>query len=123
MLGIILAGGEGTRFLRTGCCKPLLKIGGRYLIEYAMDHLAALHVSEAVIVVGKYGNRISGALGNCYHGIPVTYVMQPEPLGIVNALLLLLLLIVIALLFEYVIALARRGTRGPLIVEERRLNF
>lgn len=39
------------------------------------------------------------------------------------ALLLLLLLIVIALLFEYVIALARRGTRGPLIVEERRLNF
>ncbi len=33
MIGIILAGGNGTRFSAEGCCKPLLKLNGKYLIK------------------------------------------------------------------------------------------
>ena len=47
MLGIILAGGNGTRFAGKGCCKPLLQINGKYLIEYALDTTASSRLSSS----------------------------------------------------------------------------
>ena len=86
MHGVVLAGGDGTRFSRFGCCKPLLRINGRYVIEYALDSLNALGAQGALIVVGKYGDRIASALGDAYGSLPLRYVRQTQPLGLVNAL-------------------------------------
>ena len=86
MLGVILAGGEGTRFAEAGCCKPLLQLNGRFLIEYALENLAKLHVTEALIVVGRYEKQIRGAVGSRYHGVPIRYIRQKKPMGLMNAL-------------------------------------
>ena len=88
MIGIILAGGNGTRFSGHGCCKPLLKINGKYLIEYSLENLVALGITRAVIVVGKYRREIIDTLGNRYRGIELDYVTQPKPDGLINALYL-----------------------------------
>ena len=86
MLGIILAGGNGTRFSEKGCCKPLLRVNGKYLIEYALDNLVSMHVSKALIVVGKYKNEIFSALGGNYRGVSLDYVLQEFPAGCIHAL-------------------------------------
>ena len=86
MLGIILAGGNGTRFAEKGCCKPLLQINGKYLIEYALDNLCAMNVSKAMIVVGKYEADIKAALGDSYKGIDIGYAVQETPMGCIHAL-------------------------------------
>lgn len=86
MLGIVLAGGNGTRFSESGCCKPLLRINGKYLIEYSLDNLIALHIDRAVIVVGKYGDDIKAALGDSYSHMALSYALQEIPAGCIHAL-------------------------------------
>ena len=86
MLGIVLAGGNGTRFSASGCCKPLLKINGKYLIEYSLDNLIAMHSDRAVIVVGKYENDIQAALGSRYGHMELRYARQEIPAGCIHAL-------------------------------------
>ncbi len=88
MIGVILAGGEGIRFSRGGCCKPLLQINGRSLIEHTLTHLASFGVNRALIVVGKYGPELRAALGDSRCGVSLEYVVQPQPLGLMNALYL-----------------------------------
>lgn len=86
MLGIVLAGGNGTRFSESGCCKPLLKINGKYLIEYSLDNLAAMQIDRVVIVVGKYGEAIKAALGESYLNMSLNYAQQEIPAGCIHAL-------------------------------------
>jgi len=86
MVGVILAGGEGSRFSGKTFCKPLLRLNGKYLIEYSLENLRSLRVSEIFIVVGKFADDIKKAVGESYQCIPVTYVRQPCPLGLINAL-------------------------------------
>ena len=86
MLGIILAGGNGTRFAEKGCCKPLLQINGKYLIEYALDNLISMDVSKALIVVGKYEADIKAALGDSYKSVEIRYAVQETQMGCIHAL-------------------------------------
>ena len=86
MIGIILAGGNGTRFAGKGCCKPLLRINGKYLIQYALDNLISMKVDKALVVVGKYEADIKAALGNEYQGISISYAVQDTPMGCIHAL-------------------------------------
>ncbi len=86
MLGIVLAGGNGTRFSASGCCKPLLKINGKYLIEYSLDNLIAMHIDRAVIVVGQYEQDIKTALGHRYSHMEIGYARQEMPAGCIHAL-------------------------------------
>ncbi len=88
MIGVILAGGEGVRFSPGGCCKPLLQINGRSLIEHTLTHLASFGMNRALIVVGKYGPILRAALGDRRCGVSLEYVAQPRPLGLMNALYL-----------------------------------
>ncbi len=90
MVGIILAAGDGTRLKDSSSedfCKPLLKINGKRLIEYALDNLLRLEIDEAYIVVGKEGEMIKGAIGYEYKGLEVSYVTQKEQKGLINALI------------------------------------
>ncbi|MBQ7639288.1 MAG: NTP transferase domain-containing protein [Clostridia bacterium] len=85
MVGLILAAGDGRRFSGEGCCKPLLKINGSYLIEYSLRNLEALGANEAFIVVGKYAPDIKAALGEEFRGMKITYVLQPRRAGLIDA--------------------------------------
>ena len=96
MKAMVLAAGLGTRLrpLTLRVPKPLLEAGGRPLIEYQLDKLAAAGVTEVIINLHHLGDRIESALGNgARFGLRITYSKEPEPLetggGIVRALPLL----------------------------------
>ena len=89
MIGVILAGGDGTRLAQStgqNICKSLRKINNRHLIEFALDNLIDLEASKAYIVVGKQGDLIRNAIGDKYKTLDVTYVCQMEQIGLIDAL-------------------------------------
>lgn len=88
MIGIILAAGDGTRLKNSideFCCKPLIKVNKKSLIEYSLDNLANLGISEAYIVIGKEGSLIKTTLGDKYKKINIQYVYQSKQQGLINA--------------------------------------
>ena len=88
MIGVILAAGDGTRLNHTAgedCCKALKQIRGAYLIEYSLNNLIALGIPEACIVVGKQAEQIRKAVGNSYKGMKVSYAIQKQQKGLMNA--------------------------------------
>lgn len=96
MKAMILAAGRGERMrpLTDHTPKPLLKAGGRALIEYHIDHLVAAGITELVINHAHLGEQIEAALGDggCY-GATIRYSHEVTALetagGIFNALPLL----------------------------------
>lgn len=89
MIGVILAAGDGTRLkMSTGqdICKALRKINDKHLIEFALNNLIELEITEAFIVVGKQGALIKETIGEKYKSLNVHYVHQQEQKGLVNAL-------------------------------------
>lgn len=90
MVGIILAAGDGKRLKNSkneDCCKPLVKVNEKNLIDYALDNLIQLEISEAYVVIGKEGDLIKSTLGNEYKNIRLHYVCQYEQKGLINAFL------------------------------------
>lgn len=88
MIGVILAAGDGSRMKKSSnndCCKPLIKIHNKRLIEYALDNLIQLEIQKAYIVVGKTGDLIKKSLGYKYKSLKLLYVVQPEQTGLMNA--------------------------------------
>lgn len=88
MVGVILAAGDGRRLKecnKEDCCKPLIKLNGKRLIEYALDNFVDLAIDSVCIVVGKEGNLIRENLGNQYRGLKLYYVVQREQVGLINA--------------------------------------
>lgn len=89
MVGVILAAGSGSRFIEeygAELCKALVKIDGRPIIEYSLENLFHMQVERIYIVVGRYSDDIRNVVGGFYRSIPVTYVRQGEPVGLINAL-------------------------------------
>ena len=89
MVGVVLAAGNGSRFIEkygAELCKALVKIGGRPIIEYSLENLFRMNVERIYIVVGRYAEDIRGAVGDAYRSVPVTYVHQESPIGLINAL-------------------------------------
>lgn len=76
----ILGAGLGTRLrpLTEECPKPLLEIGGRPLITYAMDHLIKVGVDRFIVnthhlsevYLKKFPNRE-------WHGVPIIFRYEP----------------------------------------------
>ncbi len=88
MIGVILAAGDGTRLKKsTGqdICKALKLVNGKHLIEFALNNLIALDITEACIVVGKQGDLIKETFGDKYKSINIHYVYQSEQKGLMNA--------------------------------------
>jgi len=92
---MLLAAGKGERMrpLTLERPKPLLCVGGRPLIDWHLEALAALGLSEVVINVSWLGGQIVEHAGEVRFGLKLHYSHEAEPLetagGIVQALPLL----------------------------------
>ncbi|MCB1734619.1 MAG: nucleotidyltransferase family protein [Gammaproteobacteria bacterium] len=97
MKAMILAAGRGERMrpLTDATPKPLLRVGGRRLIEYHLLALAKAGVRDVVINTAHLAEQIPAALGDgSRYGVHIDYTVEPEGAletggGIFNALPLL----------------------------------
>lgn len=66
--------------------KQLLPVAGQPLVEYTLGALPS-EIKELVLIVGgPYEKEIRAYFGSEHKGRPVTYVQQPEPLGLGHAI-------------------------------------
>ncbi|WP_216934974.1 MULTISPECIES: N-acetylmuramate alpha-1-phosphate uridylyltransferase MurU [unclassified Acinetobacter] len=96
MKAMILAAGLGNRMrpLTLHTPKPLLEVGGKPLIVWHIEKLAAIGVTEIVINTAWLGEKLAQALGDgSQFGVKILWSHEAEGLetagGIINALALL----------------------------------
>ena len=85
MRAMILAAGRGERMreFTAQTPKPLLRVDGRYLIEYPLENLRRAGIREVVINVSYLGEQIQAALGDgSRFGIKIIYSVEPERLEV-----------------------------------------
>lgn len=90
MKAMILAAGLGQRMrpLTDNLPKPMLSVGGKPLLQYHLEALAKLGVSEVIINLAYLGDKIRDFVGNGEKfGLHVQYSEEPEPLETAGALL------------------------------------
>ena len=83
MKAMILAAGRGERLrpLTTTTPKPLVKAGGKPLIQYHIEHLASIGVSEIVINTSWLGDKIESFLGDgSSFGVSIEWSREDTPL-------------------------------------------
>ncbi len=88
--GLILCGGTGTRLrpLTDHIPKQLLPVAGKPLAVHAIEELRAIGIEEIAIIVAGAGTPVRAALGDgSTWGAKLTYIEQPEPRGIGEAVL------------------------------------
>jgi MurNAc alpha-1-phosphate uridylyltransferase len=81
MKAMILAAGRGERMrpLTDRTPKPLLRAGGKALIEHLIEALAAAGFRELVINCAHLGDQIEQYLGNGdRHGVQIAWSCEPE---------------------------------------------
>src|SRR5580658_5881535 len=96
MKAMILAAGRGERMrpLTDRTPKPLLQIGGKALIVWQIESVAAARITDIVINLAHLGDRIEQRLGDGgKFGVGIAYSREAAALdtagGIANALPLL----------------------------------
>lgn len=83
---ILLAAGKGQRLNISITNKCLITINNSTLIDYSLKLLTPEIFSEIIVIVGHNKQYIMEYLGNNYHGIKITYVIQEQQLGIAHAI-------------------------------------
>ncbi|WP_323676282.1 sugar phosphate nucleotidyltransferase [Halorubellus sp. PRR65] len=88
MQTVLLAAGDGERLepLSASVPKPLLPVGGDPLLVRVARRAVAAGATDLVVVVPPYYQPFARALGETVEGVPVTYAVQPRPMGTANAL-------------------------------------
>lgn len=87
MQAVIPAAGEGVRMrpLTLTTPKPLLKVGGKPILQHIIEALPK-NVDELIVVVGYLGQQIIDHFGDSFGGKKITYVWQKEKTGTARAL-------------------------------------
>ena len=88
---LLMAGGEGKRLrpLTETTPKPLLKVGGKPIIEYNIDSLARVGVNNINLSINYLGDQIVDYFGNGSNkDINIKYVREEKPLGTIGSILL-----------------------------------
>jgi MurNAc alpha-1-phosphate uridylyltransferase len=89
MKAMIFAAGRGERMrpLTEKTPKPLLKVGGKTLIEFHLEHLQQAGIKEVVINVAYLGQQIMDYLGDGKRwNLRIKYSVEPEPLETAGAI-------------------------------------
>jgi glucose-1-phosphate thymidylyltransferase len=87
MKGLILSGGKGTRLypLTYTGAKQLVPVANKPVLFYAIENLVEAGITDLGIVVGDTKDQIMAAVGDgSKFGARVTYIEQPDPLGIAH---------------------------------------
>ncbi len=85
---ILMAGGRGERLrpLTDSTPKPLLKIGGKAIIDYNIDALLACGISDITVTTGYLAHQIHEHFGKpVKNGVTVKCVQESIPLGTIGA--------------------------------------
>jgi len=86
--GLILSGGRGTRLrpLTHTSAKQLVPVANKPVLFYGIEAMVEAGITELGIVVGETHEEIRAAVGDGSRlSCRVTYIMQPEPLGLGHA--------------------------------------
>ncbi len=88
MKALILAGGSGKRIKADsqGQNKCMLQFFGKPLVEYSLANAIRAGVEEVVLLVGYRAEDIINRFGNSYREVPIRYVIQHDPKGVVHAI-------------------------------------
>jgi glucose-1-phosphate thymidylyltransferase len=87
---LVLSGGAGTRLrpITHTSAKQLVPVANKPIIEYGLESIAAAGITDVGIIVGETHEEIRGHVGDgSRFGVEVTYVYQPQPLGLAHAVL------------------------------------
>jgi len=89
--GLLLAGGFGTRLrpLTYTGNKHMLPIANKPMLLYGLEHLKSAGIKEIAVILGPIREGVKEVLGDgSRFGLKITYISQPEPLGLAHTVLL-----------------------------------
>lgn len=89
---LLMAGGEGKRLrpLTIDTPKPLLKIGGKPIIEYNIDRLINVGVKQLNLSINYLGDQLVDYFGDgSVKNANIQYVREDKPLGTIGSILLI----------------------------------
>ncbi|WP_332029724.1 nucleotidyltransferase family protein [Kaistella sp.] len=88
---VLMAGGEGKRLrpLTENTPKPLLKVGGKPIIEYNIDRLANVGVENIYLSINYLGEQLEAYFEDgSSKNIKIDYLREEKPLGTIGSVLL-----------------------------------
>jgi len=88
MKALILAAGPGERFFPFNVYrpKPMFHICNRPLLEWTLERLTKVNITDIGIVIGHRGGRVRNHFGSGKRfGCALTYIEQPTPKGTAHA--------------------------------------
>ena len=91
MKALVLAGGEGSRLrpITHTSAKQLVPVANKPVLHYALEAITESGIKEVGIIVGETKQEIVDAIGDGKQwGVKITYIDQPEPLGLAHAVLI-----------------------------------
>jgi glucose-1-phosphate thymidylyltransferase len=90
MRALVLAGGEGSRLrpITHTNAKQLIPIANKPILFSVLEDIRNAGITSVGIVVGSTAPEVQAAVGDgSAWGLSVTYISQPEPLGLAHAVL------------------------------------
>jgi len=84
---ILMAGGKGERLrpMTLATPKPLLKIGGKAIIDYNVEAISSVGVDDITVTTNYLAEQIEEHFSNPVGGVKVKCVRETKPLGTIGS--------------------------------------